>query len=181
MGRLKGMMVYLSGSMEADPNQGIEWREVITPRLKEMGVGVLNPCNKPTDKAKEVGDVRPMLHQLKVNGHFAEVHQFMKQIVSVDLRMVDISNFIIMKLNPNLHLCGSYWEAAIAVQQRKPLLICCEEGFASIPNWLYGITPYRLFFDTWEKLFTYLDHVDKDNEVDDLRRWTFFDYEKVFN
>ena len=32
---------------------GVTWRNIISDKLKNVGIGVLNPCNKPTEFAKE--------------------------------------------------------------------------------------------------------------------------------
>ena len=65
MNRLKGMTAYLCGAMDRVADGGVEWREHITPRLQELGVGVFNPCNKPSDYAPEDEDTRELIHALK--------------------------------------------------------------------------------------------------------------------
>ena len=50
---LKHSMVYLSGCIDYCENGGVKWRKEITPMLKELGVGVLDPTNKPCPVHKE--------------------------------------------------------------------------------------------------------------------------------
>ena len=52
--RLKGTMCYLCGAMDRVPDGGEGWRRMISPVLRDMGIGVLDPCNKPTDFAPSV-------------------------------------------------------------------------------------------------------------------------------
>ena len=48
MNKLKNTICYLCGPMDRVDDGGVVWRSAITPLLKEMGVGVLDPCDKPT-------------------------------------------------------------------------------------------------------------------------------------
>ena len=43
--RLKGMTAYLCGAMDRVEDGGVKWRQYITPKLQELGVGVLDPCD----------------------------------------------------------------------------------------------------------------------------------------
>ena len=43
MSRLKGMTAYLCGAMDRVEDGGVKWRNYITPKLQELGVGVLDP------------------------------------------------------------------------------------------------------------------------------------------
>ncbi len=54
MNNLKDMRTYLVGAMDRVPDGGTGWRNAITPTLKELGIEVLDPCDKPIESAKEV-------------------------------------------------------------------------------------------------------------------------------
>ena len=58
MNRLKGTTCYLCGPMDRVPDGGVAWREDMTLTLKDFGVGVFNPCDKPSDFAPEDEDTR---------------------------------------------------------------------------------------------------------------------------
>ena len=53
MNRLKYTIFYEVGPMDRVPDLGVEWRLDMQDFLHGMGAGVLNPCDKPTDFAKE--------------------------------------------------------------------------------------------------------------------------------
>ena len=53
MNRLKGMTAYLCGAMDRVKDGGVKWRQYMTPKLQELGVGVLDPCDKPVEIALE--------------------------------------------------------------------------------------------------------------------------------
>ena len=57
MNRLKGLRCYLAGPIDQAPDDGVEWRQKITPWLEQKGVRVLDPCDKPIPDSyyKEIG------------------------------------------------------------------------------------------------------------------------------
>ena len=62
---LKNMRTYLVGAMDRVIDGGVGWRNAITPMLSEMGVTVLNPCEKPIESAKEGPDTRTIIDYYK--------------------------------------------------------------------------------------------------------------------
>mgnify|MGYP000023023203 CR=1 FL=1 len=179
--RLKNTLCYLCGAMDRVPDGGAGWRNMITPVLKDMNVGVLDPCNKPTDFACEDDQFRDMITILKSKGKFNDVREFMRDIAAIDLRMVDIAHFVIMYMDIDIHMCGSYHEASVAIQQKKPLLVVCKQGKENVPNWLFGVMPHQHMFSTWQELICYLGDVHTGKEHNHYNRWRFFDFEKVYN
>ena len=180
MNRLKGMTAYLCGAMDRVADGGAEWREHITPRLQELGVGVFNPCNKPSDYAPEDEDTRELIHTLKRSEKYDDVSAIMKPICAVDLRMVDIAHFIVMNIDMDNHLCGSYHEAFVAIGQKKPVIIMCKQGKRGLPNWMFGVVPHEMVFSNWSETIEYLHHINEDEDVEHLNRWRFFDFNKVY-
>lgn len=179
MNRLNKSCCYISGGMDRVPDGGVQWRSWITPKLQEMGIGVLNPCDKPIDFAHETHDFRERISLLKEEGKYEQVRELMKPVCAVDLRLVDIAHFIILKLDVDIHLAGSYHEIVVAIGQKKPVLVMCEKGIHNIPNWWFGVIPYQMFFDNWDNLFEYLKQVDN-GEAEHLNRWRFLNWEKVY-
>ena len=104
----------------------------------------------------------------------------MRDIAAVDLRMVDIAHFVIMDMDMDVHMCGSYHEAFIAIQQKKPLLINCKQVKEYIHSWMFGVMPHQHMFSTWDDLLQYLDNVHTGYDTNNYNRWRFFDFEKVY-
>ena len=96
MNRLKNTICYLCGPMDRVADGGVTWRRNLTPKLKDMGIGVLDPCKKPTEFAKEDNDFRGTIERLKSTDKFDDVKKEMKDIAAIDLRMVDIAHFLVM-------------------------------------------------------------------------------------
>ena len=80
MNRLKNSLCYLCGAMDRVQDGGVGWRGNITPKLKELGIGVLNPCDKPSDYALENEETRDILNNLKRAQKYDELTEYMKPI-----------------------------------------------------------------------------------------------------
>jgi len=178
MGRLKFSIAYLSGSMDEAQDGGVRWRKIVTPKLHELGVGVFDPCDKATQHIED-SHFREDIQALKNKGDFNEVRNRMKPIVGEDYRCVHLSSFLYLYIDKTIFMFGTPCEVTWAVQQRKPIIVVCKQGKRNIPNFLYGKTPHEMFFDTFEESFDYLKLVDE-GKTGDMRRWHFFDYNKVY-
>lgn len=167
--------VYLAGAMDRVADGGVQWRENITPWLNSRGIIVLNPCDKPCDIGKETPETRAKRHAAKVNGDFSLLLAD-KVVRPVDLRMVDISDFLIVNIDNESHPCGTYEEVFWANREKKPIIIRCEQGKNNVPDWLFWTLPHEFFFDTWAQVYNYLDHVNSapEAELDTMKRWIFF-------
>ena len=112
--------------------------------------------------------------ELKESGRYFELAQQMRDIVHVDLRMVDVSDGVIVYLDPETPMCGTYHELINALQQRKPTLVVVEGGKKKAPNWLFGIMNFNFMFDSFDDLKTFLKQIDEGIITADLSRWVFF-------
>lgn len=176
--RLWGMRCYLCGAMDRVADYGVGWRKEITPFLEKKGVIVLDPCDKPIPLANELED-RVLRRQLISEEEYAEVSRMMHIIRVVDLRMIDMSDFIIARVDRTVHMCGSYEEITWANRMKKPIIIWCPDGKDQVPDWLWGTLPYQHVFKDWPDIEKYLTHIHHDDVVDDLHRWMFFDFTRI--
>lgn len=174
MNRLKNQRVYLAGAMDRVPDRGAGWRAEITPFLKEMGVVVFNPLNKPTEMGKEDNETHLAKCRLKEAGRYGELSELMKTIRATDLRLVDISDFLVVNLDINTHPCGTLEEIFLANRSKKPVVVHIEQGKKHAPDWLFGTLPHDMFFSSWQEVREYLLHVNSSEEIQDLGRWRFF-------
>lgn len=186
--RLAGAKAYLVGPMDRIADGGVEWREDISTFLWNMKCGVLNPCKKPmrgVDESSEAREWRKFLKQKAGEGYSSAadaLSQMMKNIVGSDLRMVDLANFIIMYIDTDVHMCGSYAEQTHACLQKKPVIICCKQGKWGVPDWLWGICKHQLFFNNWDEVKRYITHINEDDEktIDTLNKWVFLDQKIIY-
>lgn len=178
--RLKGSRVYLCGAMDRVPDGGVQWRDDIAPWLQNLGIKVINPCDKPIDICVEDAENRELRNNWKETCQYNKLAEEMKLLRAVDLRFVDISDFLIVYLDTDVHACGTYEEIFLANRQKMPILVVIKGGVRNIPDWLFGTLPYDHFFGTWIGLKHYVNHVHSyRGEVKHYKRWFFLDYDKL--
>ena len=97
--RLRGLRTYLCGPMDRVADGGVGWRIYLSSYLQKRDVVVLDPCNKPTDMGIEDLENREQRHQWKKDGEYEKIAESMRMIRNTDLRMVDVSDFIIVNLD----------------------------------------------------------------------------------
>ncbi len=175
MNRLRGTRTYLVGAMDRVADAGAGWRDQISPSLEEMGVVVLNPCKKPIDVGVEDEDSTRWINFYKETGKFDKIREDYGVIRTVDLRCVDISDFIVASIDLDVHACGTYEEIAIANSQKKPVLVWCQQGKKNAPNWLFFMLPHEHIFSSLDDLLRYIKSVDSsESQPEHYKRWFFF-------
>ena len=180
MNRLKGTRCYLSGPMECLQDEGKQWRLDMEPFLRSLGVGVFNPCDKPTPMdLQETTETNVEMKKLWAAGRYDECVPWYKSIVGVDLRMVHLSDFLIAYINKDVFMFGTTVEITWAVQQRKPVLCVVEQGKAKAPGFAIGMIPHQEIFSTFDECKAYLNNVNWGMDVSQYRRWQFFDQDKI--
>jgi hypothetical protein len=132
----------------------------VTPNLEDMGVTVLNPCEKPIDVGVEDDETRELIEFYKRTGRFDLIRDKFGIIRAVDLRCVDISDFIVASIDLDVHACGTYEEITLANRQKKPVLVWCQQGKKNAPNWLFFMLPHEHIFSSMEELMDYLMRIN---------------------
>lgn len=173
LNRLKGQRVYLAGAMDRVPDRGASWRENITPFLQDLNIVVFDPIKKPGNIGLENEETHNLKKNLKLSNQYDQLSKIMKTIRSVDLRLVDISDFLIVHLDTETHPCGTLEEIFLANRQKKPIIVHIEQGKQNCPDWLFGTLPHELFFDEWNQVIEYLYHINSSDIINKLNRWWF--------
>jgi len=125
---------------------------------------------------QEDDESRRQRRKAKARGDFDELVRVMNPIRRVDLRMVDISDWLAVNLDMDIHACGMYEEIFLANRQKKPILVHVEQGKRVAPDWLFATIHHDHIFDTWNELIGYVRHVACDEVVATYDRWCFFDW-----
>ncbi len=173
MNRLLNQRVYLAGAVDRVPDRGATWRASITPFLENIGIKVFNPILKSTGVGLEDDNTHLQKQNLKKSESYDELSVLMKNIRNVDLRMVDISDFLIVSLDLNTHACGTFEEIFWANRQKKTIIIHMTQGKVNAPDWLFGTIPHQMIFSTWEEIKEYLNYIDSSVSVETHNRWYF--------
>jgi hypothetical protein len=166
--------------MDRVKDGGVGWRNNITPFLKDLGIIVLDPCNKPIDTGVEDIENRKLRKKLIQEGEYNKLAGKIKKLRAIDLRLVDNSDFLIVNLDLDVHACGTYEEIFWANRMKMPILIHVEQGKANCPHWLFGALPHQHIFSEWDHLKDYITLVDGYTyKVKTFNRWVFFNYKDM--
>ncbi|MEX0597777.1 MAG: hypothetical protein WD512_14895 [Candidatus Paceibacterota bacterium] len=174
MNRLNNQRVYLAGAMDRVADRGNGWRDGITPFLENLGITIFNPIKKPSIVGMEDFQTHLYKTKLKQEENYDELSHLMKVIRGVDLRLVDISDFLIVNLDLDIHPCGTYEEIFWANRQKKPIIIHMVQGKQNAPDWLFGTIPHKMIFSSWDSIKEYLNHINCNSEISTDKRRYFF-------
>jgi hypothetical protein len=175
--RLKHTRGYLCGAMDRVADGGEEWRIALQRELADLEVYWLDPSHKPIDIGIEDTGTRAFANEMKSHGNFEAVTPQIKTIRCVDLRMVDIADFLVVNIDMDVHACGTYEELFLANRQKKPIIVHIEQGKAHVPNWLLATLPHEMIFSTWEEVDQYIRHIAHDPVIKHFNRWFFFNFD----
>jgi hypothetical protein len=136
-GHLNNSRAYLSGPMDFVASRAEEkkngWRVRVGQFLQSLGVTVFDPWQKPKVRGlHEYGIEDVKSTQSRDNWSFDDTREAAKvrsqcardfwETMHVDLRMVDISDFVIAYCPTNIYSVGTPHEIVVARQQHKPVL-----------------------------------------------------------
>ena len=170
---------YLCGPMDKVADCGIDWRRKLIERLYFMGINWLDPTNKPCTRALE-GEAEVALgHELLSERRYDEAAKMFREVRHIDLRLVDICDFVVARIDLSVPMCGTWEEIFWANRMQKPVIAVIVQGKANAPGWLFGTLPHHMIFSTMLQAEAYLKHISYEQEIDLADRWAFFDFKEA--
>ena len=164
MMKLDGIRCVLSGGIDRVRDDGIVWRKNIKKRCAEEGLNIkfFDPCDKPNGLGSEVGVEKKKVKELLISGRWQEAREFVRTFRHYDLRAIDWSDFVIVKIDIDAHLCGTYNEVFLAESQRKPIFVIMGDNQKKedIPSWLVAFINEWKIFETEEECVRYLIQIN---------------------
>jgi hypothetical protein len=143
-GRLEGACAYLSGAMEYVADHGIGWRRRFIELTHEAGLNLdfIDPTDKPGGEDIKIGENKAEQERLQKEGRWQELKEYVDSYRHFDLRFVDLSDVLIVNVNPGVPQWGTANEVYDAEDQRKPMFFICEGGLYKLPRWLFGVIEF---------------------------------------
>lgn len=140
-GKLDYAVSYLSGPMEFVADHGVEWRRKFIQLLKEKNLKIdcIDPTNKPGGKNVRIGENKDEQIKLQKEGRWKELKDYVHSYRRYDLRFVDISDFLVVVVDPSVPQWGTSNEVYFAEMQHKPMFFICDGGLANLPRWLFDV------------------------------------------
>lgn len=170
MNTLKGTRLYTIGSMEYEDGQG--WRNTVKDNLSPLGITVFDPYHKPyVDEIKEDEEARVSLKNWMDNSEYEKVTERMKAVRRDDLRLVDLSDFFIVYINPKVPSWGSAEEVYWANRLKKPIFLFVEGGKNKTPLWIMGTIPHKYIYNSLDEILETIKKIDSGERIIDSDRW----------
>lgn len=140
-GKLEYSVAYLSGPMEYVADHGVEWRRKFINLLNEEGLKIdcIDPTNKPGGENIKIGENKEIQVNLQKDGKFKELQEYVRSYRRYDLRFVDISDFLVVVVDPRVPQWGTSNEVYFAELQHKPMFFICDGGLQNLPRWLFDV------------------------------------------
>ena len=153
-------------------SDGRGWREQITPELLDMGVTVFNPYSKPfVSEAREDELTRKTLHDLMEQENLDIVAERMRLVRNYDLRLCDISDFLIAHIIPNVASWGSAEELTTCCRAKKPVFISIEGGRKRTPLWITAMFPPKYIYNNVQEIVDILKKINIGEKEIDNDKW----------
>jgi hypothetical protein len=138
MGKLDSAVGYLSGPIEFVRDHGVEWRREFIRLVREanLDIDLIDPTNKP---GESIGEDPMYQVKLQQAGKFRELQEYVSNYRHLDLRYTDISDFLIVVVDPTVPQWGTSNETYLAEMQKKPTFFIVEHGLYNLPRWLFDV------------------------------------------
>jgi hypothetical protein len=170
MGILHKTRVYTIGHMQYASGRG--WREDFTKEMDKLGVTTFDPYHKPfCDDTPEDEGTRTELASLMAQERYDEVAQRMKPVRNYDLRLCDISDFLVAHIKPSVASWGSAEELVTSCRAKKPVFISIEGGKKMTPLWLLAMFPHKYIYNSIDEIVEMLKKIDSGEKVIDNDKW----------
>lgn len=140
---LEDAWVYLSGGMNYVEDEGVAWRREFIYLSHKYNLNLL--CLDPTDKPlnhygdNSVKEEKEYQKRLKETKQWKTLKNYVSLYRREDLRYVDLSDFVVVHIDPTVPQWGTADETYFAESQHKPRFFICEGGLKNLPTWLFDV------------------------------------------
>jgi nucleoside 2-deoxyribosyltransferase len=158
---LNGKTAYLCGPIFGVLDDGKNWREFVSARLKKMSIQVSNPCDKKTLGSSEVAGDKKKFKRIIMQEDWGKIKEEFWPIIRYDLRSVDKCDFVIFNYTPDVPMVGTVHELVVSNFEKKPILLKYDKSKLDQFNpWMCVFIKKHHFFSEWDGMFEYLEDVN---------------------
>lgn len=166
---LRGTTCTVIGSMQYADGRKI--REEMKERLGKYGIVMYDHYNKPfIEEAKEDESYRENFKRWIENEDYDSLARE-KNIRTFDLKLIDISDFVIFVFDPTVLTCGSWEEFFWANRMKKPIFFVNTAGKKKTPYWIFWTIPHKYIYSSVEEMMSRIDDIDSGKHPIDNDRW----------
>lgn len=167
---LAGTKTYLAGNLEFSEDS-LNWRDEVEGELSKINITCLSPIKVTFEnQALETQADRARLKSLRQKGQWNEVASYMKEVIKKDLRLIDLSDFVIFNFEFDKPTFGTIHELVIAEQQRKPVFCTCR-NLKAVPLWIMGLIEKKYFYKDISSIIEKIKRINSGEHLINSDRW----------
>lgn len=160
------------GAMQYNGINGKIIRDQITSHLSKYNIIVYNHYNQPF---LDIDAEESLVKQNKIN-EWMDSEQYdkvteLRNIRLFDLKLIDLSDFVIFLYSPEIPTCGSYEEFFEANRSKKPIFFVNTGTKKKTPAWVLWTIPHKYIYSSLEEVYKVLDEIDSGKRAIDSDRW----------
>jgi len=170
MNVLKNTKAYLAGNLENTVDSQ-NWRTYVSDKLSVRGIKSLSPVEMTlVNQVGENDEDRLRLKKERSEGKYDEVSSYMKTVVQKDLRLIDLSDFLIINLELSKPTYGTTHELVVATQQKKPIFLSVGDK-RECPLWILGIIKHKYIYNNVDEILTMIYQIDSGIKKIESSNW----------
>jgi len=153
----KNAKVYLSGPIEGADDDGVKWRQHLTPKLQELSFTILDPLEKESQHIVDNKTPKEACYSFKRSGHWDQFMRVMSPIIQEDMDLVKQADFVIVYWNTQIHSYGTMCEIWEAYTSHKPVLMVLHGNKSDVSSWLLcTVLTYGIIFNSFNQLINFI-------------------------
>jgi hypothetical protein len=156
-------------------------RTYLKEELGKRGVTVYDHYNKPfISSVEEDENVRAKFKTWLENEEYDKLAE-QRNIRTFDLKLIDISDFIIIMFDPSVLTVGTWEEFFWANRLKKPIFFVNTKGKKTTPYWIFWTIPHKYIYSSVEEMLKMIEDIDLGRHPIDSERWKLLkmEYRKV--
>lgn len=166
---LKGTTCTVIGAMQYSDGRGI--RERLKEEFGKHGIIMYDHYNKPFVEAVREDETYRANFKKWIEEEDYDKLAGEKNIRTFDLKLIDISDFIVFVFDPNVLTCGSWEEFFWANRMKKPIFFVNTAGKKKTPTWVFWTIPHKYIYSSVEEMLKKIEDIDTGKHPIDNDRW----------
>lgn len=146
-------------------------RAEMTDRLGKYGIRVFDHYNKPfVSDVAESEDSREYMKSL-IEAEEYDKLSALRNIRTFDLKLIDVSDFIVFVFDPTVLTCGSWEEFFLANRAKRPIFFINTAGKKATPYWIFWTIPHKYIYGSVDEFYSVIDDICSNKHPIDNDRW----------
>lgn len=146
-------------------------RSYLTEELGKHGITVYDHYHKPfVQSVDEDENIRAQFKVWLENEQYDKLAD-QKNIRTFDLKLIDISDFIIVMFDPTVLTVGTWEEFFWANRLKKPIFFVNTKGKKTTPYWIFWTIPHKYIYSSVEEMLQVIDEINSGKHPLDNDRW----------